>query len=144
VAAFALAAGFVVSEVDAQQARHPAMHRRIPHPEAQAGATFGWTGAFGNVEDPLLNTVDDLVLSSLKYNLDLGGGSVVRDLGAAFTYRDESLDPHPFNAQVLPQEPWKAFYGMGQRDVAIADLRRVSRARVRVLRTRRFRDGPPT
>lgn len=90
----------------------------------QAGATFGWTGKFGNIDNPVANSLDDLVLSSLRLDFtDPATSEFFEDLGAGFAYRNTFLDPFDDVNPLLPEKPYNSDMLMGKLDVVIGDLR---------------------
>lgn len=113
--------GFVVPPT--ADPKRPALHRRVPHPDVQRGATFFWTGDFGNVDNPLLDALDDLVGSSIDYDYVDSPTQTWENLGPAYAYSGADLAAHPSNPQLLPKPPYENFLQMGQLAVVIGDLR---------------------
>jgi hypothetical protein len=114
----------VSSRAQLDPPRAPAVHRRIPHPELQVGATLGWTGAFGDVDDPIQGGLDDLVVSSIHYNFrDTATGQVWADLGAAYVFAGSQLPAHGFFPRLLPAPEYQVGMSFGQLDVEIGDVR---------------------
>jgi hypothetical protein len=112
----------LIADGQAQQPVAPAMHRRIPHPDPQSQATFGYTGAFGDIDDPLFGSGQDLVLTSIQYSITFQAQFIER-LGAGFAFAGVDLDVQTSLNPLLPAQPYQPQTQLGQLDVAIGDLR---------------------